>query len=373
MVNERFIRLLTKELCDELTDAEREELSLLLQENNEYRDQKEILKAYWERDRGEYEANAAMFKKVTEKIKAEEMSAGGGISGEPGNDLERSISFRAFSRVAWYSAAAVILLSIGVLAYYYILPAGRSKEVLAIHWLQKATQPTKKLVITLSDGTVVTLNSATTLKYPDIFGDSIREIYLDGEAYFDVARDPLHPFIIHANKMNIRVLGTSFNVKSYQNEPLSEATLIRGSVEVTLNDRPSDRIILKPKEKLIVQNNLAIKRRMDAGVTMPAPDSAGKGTRYSLTNLTYFPNNVKTVVETSWVENKLVFSDKDFAQLSGQLERWYGVHIEFGNEPVKEYRFTGFFEKESLSQALDVLKMIEPFNYKISDSTVYIY
>ncbi len=413
MVNDRFIRLLTKELCDELTESEREELTILLRDHAEYRAQKEILKDYWETGRGEYEANAAMFKRVTDKIKAEEMGSAGRDTGEgdfglpgpgqknddlpgdgqkdddlsgpgqmvkdlPGDQIAddpmdgeriRRIGFRRI----WYGAAAVVLLLIGALVYYSILPAGSYKKAIAFHWLQKSTQLTKKSVITLSDGTVVTLNSATTLKYPDKFGDSIREIYLDGEAYFDVTRDPLHPFIIHANKINIRVLGTSFNVKSYQNEPLSEATLIRGSVEVTLNDRPSDRIILKPKEKLIVQNNVAIKKRIGAEVNMPAPDSAGKGTRYSLTNLTYFPNTVKTVVETSWVENKLVFSDKDFVQLSGQLERWYGVHIEFGNERVKEYRFTGFFEKESLSQALDVLKMIEPFNYKISDSMVYIY
>jgi len=383
MVNDRFIRLLTKELCGEITDAEREELSLLLQENKEYRDQKEILKDYWERDRGEYAANAVLFKRVADKIKAGETSSSGEYTGEQDNDLPeddqtgddriRSISLGGFSRAVWYSAAAVVFLMIGIAFYYYVLPPRVSKKVLAIHWLQKTTQPTKKSVITLSDGTVVTLNSATTIKFPDHFGDSVREVYLDGEAYFDVTKDAFHPFVIHSNKMNIKVLGTSFNVKSYQNEPLSEATLISGSVEVTLNDRPSDRIILKPKEKLIVQNNGAIKRRMDAGTNMAVLDSAGKGIRYSLTNLTYFPNTVKTIIETSWVENKLVFSDKDFAQLSGQLERWYGVHIEFGNERVKEYRYTGFFEKESLPQALDVLKMIEPFNYKIADSTVYIY
>lgn len=378
MVNDRFIRLLTKELCDELTDAEREELGLLLQSNKEYRDQKELLKEYWEKDQVGYEADAAMFKKVTDKIKAEERITT--LAEERSVYLAEEISVspaegrsgtRRIPRIAWYSAAAVLLM-IG-LFMYLVHPSGTDKKTLAIHWLQKITQPAKKSVITLTDGTVITLNAATTLQYPDRFGDSIREIYLDGEAYFDVAKDARRPFIIHANKMNIRVLGTSFNIKSYQNELLSEATLIKGSIEVTLNDRPSDRFILKPKEKLIIQNNAATKKRMSREAMPSVQDSVGKGTRYALTNLTYFPNTVRTVIETSWVENKLVFSDKDFAQLSGQLERWYGVHIEFGNEKVKEYRFTGFFEKESLPQALDVLKMIEHFSYKITDSTVYIY
>ena len=76
MVNDRFITLLTKELCDELSEAEREELQTLLQENKEYRDQKEIFKDYWEKDRAGYEANAAMFRKVLDKIKMEEWLAG---------------------------------------------------------------------------------------------------------------------------------------------------------------------------------------------------------------------------------------------------------------------------------------------------------
>jgi ferric-dicitrate binding protein FerR (iron transport regulator) len=365
MVNDRFIGLLTNELCDQLTDAEREELNALLQENQEYRDQRELLKEYWERDKGEYETNTAMFKKVMEKIKLGHSHAG--------LPLAEPTPLRRISRGAWYSVAAAVLLTIGASTYIFRSSiTHNNREAISLRWLQKTTHPTKKDQLTLSDGTVVTLNSATTIKYPDHFGDSTREIYLEGEAYFDVSKDPLHPFIIHTDKMNIRVLGTSFNVKSYQSEPLGEASLINGSIEVTLNDRPSDRIILKPKEKLIVLNNGTMKKTVNPD---PATldTAAHKTTRYSLTNLTYFHNTAATVVETSWIENKLVFSEKDFIDLSGQLERWYGVHIQFGNERVKHYNFTGFFEKETLPEALDALKMIEQFNYKIADSTVYIY
>ena len=379
MVNDRFIRLLTNELCDQLTAAEREELSSLLQENQEYRDQRELLKEYWEKDKGEYEANTAMFKKVIEKIKISHPDTSHPNTDHPDADRPDAdltpaelTPPRRISRGAWYSAAAAVLLTIGASTYFFHSSKSHIKETAALHWLQKTTHPTKKDQLTLSDGTIITLNSATTIKYPEHFGDSTREIYLEGEAYFDVSKDPLHPFIIHTDKMNIRVLGTSFNVKSYGNEPLGEASLINGSIEVTLNDRPSDRIILKPKEKLIVQNNGAIKKRINPDPS--ALDAAAhKTTRYSLTNLTYFPNTAGTVVETSWVENKLVFSEKDFIDLSGQLERWYGVHIQFENERVKHYNFTGFFEKETLPEALDALKMIEQFNYKIADSTVYIY
>jgi len=378
MVNDRFIRLLTNELCDQLTDAEREELNALLQENQEYRDQRELLKEYWEKDRGEYETNTAMFKKVMEKIKIGQPDQRDANPEETDDahtnaPLTEPTPLRRISRVARYSIAAAVLLTIGAVTWLYSSSiTHNNREAIALRWLQKTTHPTKKDQLTLSDGTIVTLNSATTIKYPDHFGDSTREVYLEGEAYFDVSKDPLHPFIIHTDKMNIRVLGTSFNVKSYQSEPLGEASLINGSIEVTLNDRPSDRIILKPKEKLIVQNNGTMKKTVN-----PDPSTsdtvARKTTRYSLTNLTYFHNTAGTVVETSWVENKLVFSEKDFIDLSGQLERWYGVHIQFANDRVKHYNFTGFFEKETLPEALDALKMIEQFNYKITDSTVYIY
>lgn len=382
MLNDRFIELLTNELCDTLTDAERQELQQLLRDNKELRDQKEILKSYWESNTDQYEASAALFKKVIDKIKAAPTAEPPTLTEDtPGSDpvsdpgyLVEFPSSRRRARTAWYWAAAVLLITAGILFSRKNHPATTgARDIASIHWLQQTTHPTEKSMVTLPDGTHITLNSATALRYPETFGDSIREIFLDGEAFFDVARDPLHPFIIHAGKMNIRVLGTSFNLKSYQGESLSEASLINGSIEVTLNDRPSDRIILKPKEKLVVQNNVAVKKSMDVPTDKAAPDNTVKSSRYSLTNLTIYPNQAKTVIETSWVENKLVFSDKEFSLLSGQLERWYGVHIQFTNEKVKEYRFTGLFEKETLPQALDALKMIEHFRYKIADSTVLIY
>jgi ferric-dicitrate binding protein FerR (iron transport regulator) len=360
MVNDRFIKLLTKELCGDLSEDERDELHKLLQENKENRDQRELFKEYWAKDRAGYGDNAVLYRQVLDKIKMEEY-------------LADPVPRRRVVSIFWTSAAAVLLLGICLYAWKLNRPPVAGAPIATLLWLQKTTRPTKKSVITLSDGTVVTLNSATTLRYPDHFGDTGREVYLDGEAYFDVAKDASHPFIIHANRMNIRVLGTSFNVKSYQNEVLSEATLIKGSIEVTLNDRPSDRIILKPKEKLVVQNNPALVKSTNVSTIRAGNDTAGRSTRYALTNLTYFPNPDKTVIETSWVENKLVFSDKEFVELSGQLERWYGVHIEFGNDRVRGYRFTGLFEKETLRQALDALKMIEHFNYRITDSTIYIY
>ena len=204
--NERFIQLLTLETIDELTDAERNELRMLISENPYLRNKKEIIKDYWKRKRVSSGANTAMFKKLQDRIKIEE-NANDAIS----KKYRRKISL---SKI-WYSAAAVLLLSLSLIAFYRIKTASSNQEFAAVKWLQKTTKPAVKSIIKLSDGSVVTLNSATTLKFPEIFEGKTREVYLDGEAYFDVHKDHLHPFIIHTNKMNVRVLGTSFNVKSY--------------------------------------------------------------------------------------------------------------------------------------------------------------
>jgi ferric-dicitrate binding protein FerR (iron transport regulator) len=98
-----------------------------------------------------------------------------------------------------------------------------------------------------------------------------------------------------------------------------------------------------------------------------------RDTKYALTNLTYFKSNDTTIVETSWVGNKLVFKDENFGELANQMERWYGVKIKFKNDNLKDYHFTGIFEKESVLQAMSALQMIEPFHYKVKNESVYIY
>lgn len=354
MTHSRLLELLTKEFSDQLTDDERAELAAMLVAHPEYRQERELLAAFWQREPGEYAASKALFAKVQEKIAALEGDA---------------VELRPRRRVwGWYAAAAVVVavLVTGGMFFYRgdrRVDAGRPVAA-AVHWLRRTTLPRQKDSVLLADGTLVRLNSASTLVYPDRFTDSTRQVQLDGEAFFDVSKDAAHPFLIYADKMNIRVLGTSFDVKSYKNEAVGEATLIQGSIEVMLTDRP-DRFILKPKEKLVVDNKPAAKRSADSLVV--------RSTHYTRTSLTYYPNPARTIVETGWLENKLVFSGKDFSDLTGELERWYGARIEFRSEHAKHYVFSGILEKESLEEALDALKMIEPFRYEVKDSTVYIY
>jgi ferric-dicitrate binding protein FerR (iron transport regulator) len=363
MDNERFIELLTKKLSDEIDAQELEEFNFLIANDENCRLQNNFFKSYWVKNEEQYSNTNLMFQRILTKIEVSQQ----------GEDSIEAIdeSFGTHRKLVFLRRmAAVLLLGICLFSAYYFSAYNLKTPVLA-GLQQKKTPSRVKSKIYLSDGSIVTLNSETTLKYPPSFKGATREVYLTGEAFFDVAKDHLHPFIVHAGNMSIKVLGTAFNVKSYKNDVTSETTLIRGAIEVTMADRPSDRIILKPNEKLILKSSTFKRHTINRNLVAQTPDSAK--TSYALTNLTYLRSNDTTIVETSWVNNRLVFKDEDFTEIANKMERWYGVKIKFKNTAVRDYHFTGVFERESVTQALGALQLVESFSYKYKNETVYIY
>lgn len=362
MAQQRFVELLTKELTDSLSSTEKEELDLLLKQNSIYKKQSAIIKEYWNSNQTTYKASAANFKKVMDAINVAEISSGI----QPNNNEPIKLW-----PILKYLAAIVVLGTTLYLWHLSILPG--KKALVASNWKNKITAPRVKEKLILSDGTIVTLNSGTSFKYPLSFNGKNREVYLNGEAFFEVHKDREHPFIIHTNKMNVRVLGTAFNIKSYDNESRSETSLIHGSIEVTLNDRLSDRIILKPREKLIIQNNLSEQKQTKyTSNGRQILTTAVKGPIYSLTNLTYNPNIDSAAVETLWLKNKLVFSNDDFESIAADMERWYGIKIVFQHEELKKLRFTATFESETPTKALESFRITEDFHFKKKGLVFYI-
>ncbi len=225
--------------------------------------------------------------------------------------------------------------------------------------------------LTLPDSTKVWLNAGSHIEYGKGFaGGDYREVNLMGEAFFDVAPDAAHPFLIHARNVDVRVLGTSFNLKSYPTDKTTEATLIRGSIEVSIRSRPSDKIILKPNEKLVVNNDDTALLKKTARRKEVRPESL-----VVISKPTY-EHHSGAMIETSWVNNQLIFQDEEFADLAKQMERWYGVSIRFEDPRMEEFRFTGTFEKETIRQALDALKLTTqtaPFEYTLEGNVVTIH
>ena len=237
-----------------------------------------------------------------------------------------------------------------------------------------STRNGSRTSLLLPDGTKVWLNAGSKLTYDTTFGKMGREVSLSGEGYFDVVRNKQMPFIIHAAKINIKVLGTEFDVRSYPSDKTTEASLIRGSIEVTFNDQPSKKVILKPNEKIVVDNfrfeNHLAQTTDNPQVKRSAPEIPKD---IAVRNLTY-ENKTGEIVETSWVENKLVFQDESFEEIARKLERWYGISIRFENERLKNDHLTGSFTNETVRQALDDLKFTATFNYSIdNENNITIY
>jgi ferric-dicitrate binding protein FerR (iron transport regulator) len=289
------------------------------------------------------------------------------------NDDEIEPERRKWNLKKWFigvSALAIILVLVFVLKNSMVTLERKSGKQPTL----VSTKPGSKTQIQLPDGSLVRLNSSSSLTYDKNFGKNIREVSLTGEAFFDITKDSSHPFIIHTNVIDIKVLGTAFNVKSYPSDPNTETSLIRGKVEVTVKNRYNEKIYLQPNEKLVVANNNTTVNRTFAN----QPDHSDHKTDvsskpiYSVQHLTYYPVD-SAIVETSWVDNRLIFQENEtFREVALKMERWYGVKINFGDDEVARIRAFGSFTNETIDQALDALHESCGFKYKISGNEITI-
>ena len=188
----------------------------------------------------------------------------------------------------------------------------------------------QKRQITLADGSQVWVNAGSELKYPAAFNTKTREVYLSGEAYFDIKHDVSKPFIIHTGKVITTVLGTAFNIKEDKNQHTIVVTVTRGKVSVANGDEPLGIITPNQQISFNIQSNKAIQQAVDATRAI------------------------------AWQKIDLHFEDQTFAEVAKQLEQRFNVKIGFGNDRIKNCRFTGAsLTGEKLEK---VLKTICDFN-----------
>ena len=199
--------------------------------------------------------------------------------------------------------------------------------------------------LVLSDGTRVWLNSESELEYPVLFGKGKLVVKLTGEAFFEVTKDASRPFIVETNDIRTRVLGTSFNIKAYQNEPAIATTLFTGKVEVALLTDTLRRVVLVPGKQadLNLQTN----------------------------HLSVGEVNLEHVI--AWKEGMFMFNKENIEVVTRQIERWYGVKFIYEAGCHKYYTFNGYLSKdESLKTILDALTFTGGPKFKIDENVVYV-
>ncbi|MCP9749722.1 FecR family protein [Ferruginibacter sp. HRS2-29] len=238
-----------------------------------------------------------------------------------------------------------------------------------------ATRPGSRSQVKLPDGTNVILNSDSKLSYPDNFLGNTREVTLEGEAYFEVTENKSKPFVIHLPAMDIKVLGTTFNVKAYPGEQSSEASLIKGSIEVTLKNRRNEKIILKPNEKISVLSTGENENSALAKDVKSADPKQHNTTVAPLIAVAHLDMDEKEhiIKEIGWTQNKLMFRNEDLGAIATTLQRWYGRPIDIQSEKLKSQKFTGNFNNESLMQVIQALQVSYNFNYKTENNSIIIY
>ncbi len=365
-MQDRIWEIIAKKLAGEASVHELEELEEALRNHPELHYSLQAISDMWFNSTATAEDPTAAFERHLARMKEQ------GIELETVESQEDNLSERPPNRFGWlkWTVAALLGFSAGL---YFLMKdsdsvSSKSANSLALN-SEVSTKNGSRSNIMLPDGTEVWLNAGSKLTYGKEFGNRIREVSLTGEAFFDVKKDSARPFIIHARNIDIRVLGTAFNVKSYPDDHTTETSLIRGSVEVQIRNRPKEKFILKPNEKLVVaEEENPVVPNQPAVTANPKPAPAP---RVVIEEVHYDPRE-SVIVETSWMENKLIFSDESFAELAKKMERWYGVRIEFVDPASASLRFTGTFRGESLQMALKALKITANFNYAIIKDTVII-
>ena len=199
--------------------------------------------------------------------------------------------------------------------------------------------------ITLSDGTKVTLNANTTFSYPEKFSEESRDVSLQGEAFFDVAHNPEKPFkVATGNGMNIQVLGTVFNVKSYPEDQNVETTLVSGKVKV-VEEQNQKTVVLAPSQRATYVKD-ADKLIVD---------------------------NVQTTKFTAWREGKLIYDETPIRQVISDLKRKYKVDISVESPGIMDYKYTGEFDNLGIEQILDLFEVSSPILYKMHNNQITLF
>lgn len=232
--------------------------------------------------------------------------------------------------------------------------------------------PQEKKKLTLPDGSQVILNENSRFRYNKSMSlRSDRFASLSGEAYFEITTNPDAPFVIETSQMEIRVLGTRFNVRANEDDSVAETTLFHGKIEVTLAGEEQDarRVLLKPEEKLTVKN-----KRFRIASLQTQPDTAwSQTTHYTISDIAK-PAGENIYKENAWATSKVIFDDDPLTRVAEFLEKKYKVQVEIKDPGLlKETRIRGIFRDDSLVNILEALKFTSGFRYTLADSVVTIY
>ena len=282
-------------------------------------------------------------KKWNEKTHGEQKEVEGKIFTNIQKNIQSTKTDQFRISPTWkYSIAAsfVIIIALGY-GIFRMVDSSVIPEIVQI--VKKEIPRGQKYMVRLSDGTTIYINSESTLSYPEHFSDNLREITLQGEAFFEVVPDPNKPFIVHTGKIKTEVLGTSFNINTHYGQ--IKVSVASGKVRVQ-NINPEitydELSVLKANQQLVFD-------KKDQSIEV---------------------NEVTVDQFLAWKQKRLVFNDEPLSQVVKRLEKWYDVEFTYLNEDIKNCVFTAVFENEPLTSVLETLQNVADINYDLQGKKI---
>jgi len=328
MEKEKIEQLIFKKITEALNENEQAVFDKWISQSEENKKEFEAYSQLWQKSKYLILSDAINIEKSLHKTKKR-------ISG-----IKRAGVLSSFIR----QAAAVLFLAVTFSVLYNYFLSNRTNDEFQEHAVYqeiKASYGTQTKVI-LADGTNVWLNSGSTLRFPSSFKNSSeRNVEINGEGYFEVTENKLKPFVVKTSKIDIKVLGTSFNVSAYNEYNSMTVALVKGkiSLERKIGDERKELITLEPNELV----------EYDSG-----------------TKKLYHSSSTYIEKHTAWKEGQIVFFNDPIDVVVKRLEKWYNVKIHVSDKTLQDYSFTATFIDESLEQVLKLLSLSSPMNYKIT-------
>lgn len=242
----------------------------------------------------------------------------------------------------WLRSVAASICIIAVLAGIFYFNSNKPRPAT---FQEMTTQTGEMKMVTLADGTRITLNNESKLKYPDTFNGKIREVYLTGEAFFDVVHNSSQPFKVHTDQLDIQVLGTSFNVKAYLEDQELSVAVATGKVGV-----------------------LSIAAKTKAYMLLPG-DHLG----YNRSTGKFIQSKVDAVNIMAWQKGIFIFKDETLENITRQLGRYYKINFKFNNKSLLTKQISMKIKKQSISTVIKALSISGEFQYKLEGDQVTIW
>lgn len=247
-------------------------------------------------------------------------------------------------------AACLVFITAFIFSQYLNqeVPEAQEEE---IYTLQERQLPYgQTATLRFSDGSVIMLNGGSSLKYPERFNPGLREVYLEGEAYFEIESDSTRPFIVHVGNTRTRVLGTSFNIRAYPDGENIQVAVVEGKVGVSSSAGSEDK--MQPGSEVVLGENEWARYLHSGGLK-----DKGRG-------------NIREQV--AWKDHVLLFNNKPFSEVARMLERWYGVEITIHDEQLQKTVLEGEHNDVSLRTVLESIKFVLDIEYTMKEGEVEI-